>query len=99
MLRQDPDSFQDDLETAMPLVATSASATHVMAACGSRRGRMFAFELKIPPNRVVNGSLQWKNLKDIRDAGGYAKEVTPLNFDQIFEEFLCSVGYSEEKNK
>ncbi len=36
MLRQDPDSFQDDLETAMPLVATSASATHVMAACGSR---------------------------------------------------------------
>ncbi len=57
------------------------------------RGRFFAFELKVPPNKVKKGSLQWLNLELILKADGVAREVTPDNFEACMMELL-DVQYS-----
>ena len=56
------------------------------------KGHFIAFELKIPPNKVKGGSLQWLNIELIRKAGGIAKEVTPDNFEESLKELLCLNG-------
>lgn len=53
------------------------------------RGWFIALELKVPPNKIKAGSLQELNLKWIEEAGGYAREVTPNNLDEVIEEILC----------
>lgn len=45
------------------------------------RGQFVALELKVPPNKVEEGSLQEFNLQKIKRSGGLALEVTPQNFD------------------
>ena len=56
---------------------------------GCYKGKFFAFELKVPPNKVKAGSLQEHNLELIKKSGGFAKEVTPQNFEQTLKELLC----------
>ena len=53
------------------------------------KGRFFGWELKVPPNKVKPRSLQEHNLNLITQAGGIAREVTPLNLEECIEELLC----------
>ncbi len=53
---------------------------------GCVRGHFVALEIKVPPNKVRDGSLQQKVLRDIDDAGGFAAEVTPENLDAVIKE-------------
>jgi hypothetical protein len=53
---------------------------------GVVNGRFVALELKVPPNRLHAGSLQWFTLKALEAAGAVAREVIPDNFDEILEE-------------
>lgn len=52
---------------------------------GCYQGRFFAFELKVPPNKVKTGSLQEHVLSHIERSGGLALEVTPSSFDEALE--------------
>lgn len=49
-------------------------------------GYFVALEAKVPPNRLKPGSLQAVYLSQIMECGGYAREITPENWPQIFTE-------------
>ena len=48
-------------------------------------GRFVAWELKVPPNKLKQDSLQYYVLKKIAESGGYAAEVTPNNLKEHLE--------------
>lgn len=56
------------------------------------KGNFIVWELKVPPNKVKYGSLQWNKLTSISKAGGIAREVTPGNLEEALEEILCLDG-------
>ena len=58
-------------------------------------GKFFAWELKVPPNRLNLVGLQAKVLKDINTAHGEAHEVTPDNF---VDHFSWLVGIVENQH-
>jgi hypothetical protein len=69
------------------------------------KGHFIAWELKVPPNKVKQGSLQEYNLEMIKQAGGISREVTPENFEQCLKEILClkelptgSINYLHEQS-
>jgi hypothetical protein len=56
------------------------------------KGQFVVWELKVPPNKVKFGSLQWNKLRSISSAGGLAREVTPQNLDEAIKELKCLDG-------
>jgi len=58
------------------------------------QGLFFAWELKVGSNRATE--LQEFNLRQITKAGGYARVVTPENWDEAFEE-LASAAVERRK--
>ncbi len=63
---------------------------------GCYRGKFFAFEMKVRPNKLKVGSLQWHHIESINRSGGLGRELTPENLDRCIEELLCLDG--SEKN-
>lgn len=56
---------------------------------GCYNGRFFAWELKVPPNRLKKESLQYHIVQRIKETGGLAREVTPATLQESIEELLC----------
>lgn len=78
------ESVQDHLELLKPYiwyykaqqVSIRGIPDMILCVCG----KFFAWELKVPPNRLNLVGLQAKVLADINKARGEAHEVTPENF-------------------
>lgn len=61
---------------------------------GCYQGKFFAWELKVPPNKLRPESLQFEIVRQINEAKGLAREVTPDTLDKAIEELLCSTKLS-----
>jgi len=78
------ESVQDHLELLKPhiwyykaqQVSVRGIPDIILCVCG----KFFAWELKVPPNRLNLVGLQAKVLADINNARGEAHEITPDNF-------------------
>lgn len=52
---------------------------------GVVNGKFIALELKVPPNKLKPGSLQWHIIHQLKKAGAYAREVTPDTLDETLK--------------
>lgn len=52
---------------------------------GTVNGHFVALELKVPPNRLKPGGLQWLVIQELKKAGAYAREVIPDTLNETLD--------------
>lgn len=53
---------------------------------GVVNGRFVALELKVPPNKLRVGTLQWLIIGQLQKAGAYARELTPDTLEETLKD-------------
>ena len=72
--------------------ASDRAASGIPDIIGCYQGRFFAWELKVPPNKLKRGSLQEHVVLQILESGGLAREVVPDTLASAIKELTCLPG-------